>query len=419
MVEQQKKQVKTRVVLGLALALGCMPMAASAVDLVEAYNLARTYDPQFQGARAEREANDYGSKEAGTAYYPQASYSRSQIQTVGGAVQSINISQPLISLDRYATYKQAEPRAELAEATFLTREQELATRVLKSVTDLIRAREAVVLNQGKIGSFEKQHARAKRLYELGQGTITDLRDIQVKYEQAKANQINLLVTQRAAERVFTSLTGVVPTDKDFRLPSEHKPVSLEGLDSFKTRLEQNNPSLIASRQQERISELEAQKVKGSMYPTVSLAHTRSMYTGTNTSSTGITMQVPLNAGSYYSSSAAGANAVRAKEERRLAEEKARVELDRLYGLVQAGQDAIKIKRTAIDTAELSVEANQKSYDAGVRSNIDVVNSIQVLFEVKNDYVAAVTQQAENFASLLLMTGTDAAQVQQAVQTFLF
>lgn len=411
--------MKNPATLPLAFALACLPMCASAIDLVEAYNLARTYDPQFQGARAEREANDFSSQEAKTAYYPQASYSRSQIQTVGGSVQSLNISQPVLSLDRYATYRQAAPRAEYANATYQTREQELATRVLKAVTDLIRAREAVVLNQAKIGSFEKQNARAKRLFELGQGTITDLRDIQVKYEQAKANQINLLVTQRASERVFTSLTGVVPNDKDFRLPPDHKPVPLEGLESFRTKLEQNNPSLIASRQQERISELEAQRVKGSMFPTISMSHTRSMYTGVNNSSTGITMQVPLNAGNYYSSGAAGANAVRAKEERRLAEEKARVELDRLYGLVEAGQDAIKIKRTAIDSAELSVEANQKSYDAGVRSNIDVVNSIQVLFEVKNDYVTAVTQQAENLMSLEMLGAMNPAIVMENTQKFLF
>lgn len=391
--------------LTLALALAVFaPLSAHAVDLVEAYNLARSYDPQFQGARAEREANTFSSQEARTAYLPQASYSRSQVQTVGGAVQSFTISQPIISVDRYATLRQGTPRAEFAESTFQTREQELATRVLKSVTDLIRAREAAILNEAKITNFERQHARAKRLFELGQGTITDLRDIQVKYEQAKANQITLQVAQRAAERSFTALTGVVPKANDFKLPQNHNAIPLESMDEFKTRMEQNNPNLATARQQERISELEALRVKGTMFPTIALAHTRSQYTGASNTTTGVTLQVPLNAGNYYSSGSAGANAVRAKEERRLAEEKSAVELERLYGLVQSGQDAIKIKRQAIDSAELSVEGNQKSYDAGVRSNIDVVNSIQVLFEVKNDYVVAVTQQAENFLSLFLLAG---------------
>ena len=177
------------------------------------------------------------------------------------------------------------------------------------------------------------------------------------------------------------------------------------MDEFKTKLEQENPGLQASRRTERISELEAQRAKGSMFPTVSMAHSRN-YGGSGVTNTGFTVSLPLNSGAYYSTTTASANALRAKEERRLAEEKARVELDRLYGLVQAGQDAIKGKRSAIEAAELSVEANQKSYDAGVRSNIDVVNSIQVLFEVKNDYVLAVTQQAENLLGLLMLAGRE-------------
>jgi protease secretion system outer membrane protein len=391
-----------RMLAGLAAAL--LPHMASALDLLEAYNLARNYDPQFQGARAEREANDYSSSAARTAYLPQANYSRSQIQTVPGTVQNFTLSQPVFSLDRYATFRQGRPRAEFASATWHSREQELATRVLRSVTDMIRAREAVVLNQAKIVNLERQHARARRLYELGQGTLTDLRDIQVKYEQSKSNQITLQVNQRAAELVFRALTGVEPGERDFKLPPEFRPASLAQLDEFKSRMEQDNPGLNASRQTERIEALEAQRVKGTLFPTVALAYSRSQYSGAINHSTGVTLQLPLNAGTYYSSGTAGANAAKAREDRRLAEERARVELERLYGLVRSGQDAIRIKRQAIDSAELSVEGNQKSYDAGVRSNIDVMNSIQVLYEVKNDYVVAVTQQAENQLSLMLLAG---------------
>ncbi len=397
------KNLLTSCAIAVVIAFGASD--ASAIDLVESYQRARVYDPQFQGSIAERDVNQANVQQAKSAFYPEASFSVSQQQTQSTPVRTITVTQPLLSLDRYATYKQSAPRASLANATFQSREQELAQRVLKSVTDLIRAREAAILNESKISNFERQSARARRMFELGQGTITDLRDIQVKYDQARANQINLMVTQNAAERVFTSLTGAKPTSKDFLLRETHGSIPLPPFAEFKGQLEQSNPQLIVSRQSERISELEAQRVNGSMYPTVSAAHSRSSGM-TDVTNTGFTVSLPLNAGNYYSSSAAAANAVRAKEDRRFAEEKASVELERLYGLVAAGQDSIKIKRAAIDSAELSVEANQKSYDAGVRSNIDVVNSIQVLFEVKNDYVLAITQQAENYMGLLMLAGRD-------------
>lgn len=404
--------------LAMATALLFASAPASAIDLVEAYQRARSYDPQFQGAVAELQANESGAAQARAAFFPEATYSRSQLQTVGTPVQTVTISQPVLSYDRYSTFRQSQPRSDFAVATFQTREQELAQRVLKSVTDLIRAHEAAVLNEAKIANFERQSARAKRLFELGQGTITDLRDIQVKFEQAKANQINLQVAVAAAARTFSSLTGVVPGKNDFQLPSNHDTVPLLRLEEFQAKLEGGNPQLVASRRNEQISELEAQRVKGSMFPTVSLAHSRSSYGNVDNVNTGITVQVPLNAGNYYSTSTAAANAVRAKEERRLAEERARVELERLYGLVRASQDSIKIKQAAIASAELSVEANQKSYDAGVRSNIDVVNSIQVLFEVKNDYVVAVTQQADNLLALYSITGDAPRANMQRVQGFL-
>lgn len=397
------KKLLTTCALAVTAAFGASH--ANAIDLVESYQRARVYDPQFQGSIAERDVNQFGAEQAKTAFYPEASFGITQQQTQSTAVRTITVTQPLLSMDRYATYRQAKPRANLAAATFETREQALAQRVLKSVTDLIRAREAAILNESKISNFERQSARAKRMFELGQGTITDLRDIQVKYDQARANQINLIVAQDAAERVFASLTGAKPGPKDFLLPASHGAVPLPALEEFKAQLEQSNPQLQVSRHTERISQLEAERVKGSMFPTVSAAHSRSSGI-TQVTNTGFTVSLPLTAGNYYSSSAAAANAVRAKEDRRFAEETARVELDRYYGLVSAGQDAIKIKRAAIDSAELSVEANQKSYDAGVRSNIDVVNSIQVLFEVKNDYVVAVTQQAENYMNLLMLAGRD-------------
>ncbi|WP_176442544.1 TolC family protein [Noviherbaspirillum humi] len=381
---------------------------AKALDLVEAYQRALSHDPTFQSAIAERQGGEASAAQARAALFPEASYSRNQ-QTERGAGSTITISQPLFSLDRYATYKQSEPRRAFAEATFAVRQQDLAQRLVKAVADLVRARETIVLNEARIANLEKQSERAERLYQLGQGTVTDLRDIKVKFQQAKANQITYLAQTRAAERQFVSLTGVAPGTAEFRLNDAPGLFPLPPLEQCLTLAMEANPQLEAARHSERISELEAQRVRGSMLPTVALAHVRSRQPNGEVNSSGVMISAPINAGNYYSSSSAAANAVRSKEERRALEEKTRVQIERLYGLVEAARTALAIKKSAIEAAEFSVDANNRSYLAGVRSNIDVLNSIQTLYEVKNDFVTSTLDYLSNLTELNFLVSPAFAQ----------
>ena len=55
----------------------------------------------------------------------------------------------------------------------------------------------------------------------------------------------------------------------------------------------------------------------------------------------------------------------------------------------------------------------------MRSSTDVLNSIQVLFQTKNDYAQAVTQQAENYLNLLLIQADDPVEAIKQTQAFLF
>ncbi|MDO9489205.1 MAG: TolC family protein, partial [Sphingomonadaceae bacterium] len=115
---------------------------------------------------------------------------------------------------------------------------------------------------------------------------------------------------------------------------------------------------------------------------------------------------------------ADAAARRAAEERRQVEERVRVDFERLYALVDAGQKALAISRKAVESAELSVQANKRSYEGGVRTNVDVVNSIQTLFEVKSQYVTSATTVAENLLNMLLLSADAPSQALGTTQRFL-
>ena len=116
----------------------------------------------------------------------------------------------------------------------------------------------------------------------------------------------------------------------------------------------------------------------------------------------------MEIGGFVGAYGAQAKSAQAINQRMDTEEKTKVEAERLYQLVVAGQESVQIKKSAVETAQLSVEANQKSFQAGVRSTTDVLNSIQVLFQVKNEYVQAVTQLSETYLNLALISSEDPA-----------
>lgn len=391
---------------------------AGAVDLVEAYNLARKHDPQFQSAAAERDINIASSRQSLAAYLPQANYSMTNIPTDNQTRQVLSITQPIFSMDRLATVRQQGPRRIFAKSTYAAREVELAQRTFKAVFELIRANENVKLNQAKVSALREQSERATRMYSAGQGTVTDSRDIEVRYQQAMANQLLLEGEAAAANNKLSAMMGEAPGALDFKLPDQNGDVEIQPIGVYETSLLSSNPQILASRQAERVSELDAQRVKGGLLPSVNATASKT-YTGKNDISyVGISVTAPITAGGFIQASSASAQARRATNERLKVEQDTQVSFERLYALVNAGQKALDISRKAINSAELSVQATRKSYEGGVRTNFDVVNAIQTVFEVKSQYVTSATTVADNMLNMLLLAGVEPTEALTTTQRFL-
>jgi protease secretion system outer membrane protein len=90
--------------------------------------------------------------------------------------------------------------------------------LLKAADAIVLANENIKLNDAKINALEKQYIAAKRKLELGQGTITDQRDIEVKAAQARSAQIGFKSQLDIAAKQYASITGEKPNVADFVLP---------------------------------------------------------------------------------------------------------------------------------------------------------------------------------------------------------
>lgn len=393
---------------------------AHAVDLMGAFQLAKNSDPKFQAAKAEKDANKASSISSRLAYLPGATWSQSQPSTINYSQKTTVLSQPIFDAAKGAAVAQGGSQSTYADANFANQSIDLASRTMTVVQLIVVSTEAIKANDTTISALESQYQGAKRKYELGQGTVTDMLDVQVKFEQAKANHLTLKANLKSAQDQFFAITGTYPTANDFILPHKHQSAKIDPLESILAKVSEENPAIIAAKANERISKLDIVKTSASVLPTVSYTWQRiSAVSQPTSNNNGLTVVIPLNAGAYVNTYASTAKARQSSDTRLATEVDTNTKAQNLYAQVEAGFESLKIRNQAVDTARLSVTANQKSYEAGVKSTTDVLLSIQNLAQTRNDYAQAATQQALNLLNLYLVAAEEPETAIAQTQAFLF
>lgn len=414
--EQQPLRPK---LLPVLLATLFISNSAHAIDLGTAFAMAKNNDPKYQAAKSEMDATKSQSVRDWTSYAPTYTFSRQQLPSLNSTSFTQTVNQPLFDLAKASTVMQGGSRNTLASAAFNVQSQDLATRTVNAVNQIVVATEAIKANAGQIDALEQQFKGAKRKFELGQGTVTDLLDVEVKFQQAKANDLTLRANLKGARDSFTAIVGERPADTDFLLPNKHESFKIDLLDEILARAEKNNPNVVVAKSNERIAQLDVSKAAGAIAPTVSYTYSKTERSGTTNENNGITLTIPLDIGSYIGTYTALAKSKQSSSVRLQTETQIKVEAQRLFELVQAGQESLKIKGQAVETAQKSVIANQKSYEAGVKSTTDVLIAIQTLYQTRNEYAQAATQQATQLLNLLLVGAEDVDNAVMRTQAFLF
>ena len=221
------------------------------IDLTGAFIVAQSVDPQYQAAKSANVASNAQALNSRLAYLPTYNYSRAQLPTLGATSFTQGLSQPIFDMGKATTFLQGGPQSTLAAATFTTSTQDLATRTLNAVNQIVLAKEALKANKGQIDALEFQYKGATKRYEVGLGTVTDMLDVQVKFEQAKANQLTLKANLQGANDQFAALTGQYPDTSDFILPNKHEVFEVDSLDAILNKVEQENSAIIAAKANEK------------------------------------------------------------------------------------------------------------------------------------------------------------------------
>ena len=386
------------------------PALANAQNLLKDFHKARDFDPTFAAARIENQSGELDAKIARMAYYPSGRASLSQLDNENSDRTTLSITQPIFSSEKWLTLKEADPKLALAGAKLEQSQYDLAQRLFKAISTLVDAREKLTLNVNNLTALEAQAQSARRSFELGMGTITDVRDTEVRLAQLRSQSFVLKAANAAAERQYMALVGQAPSAGAYKLKVKLQAFDLPPMQDLMARAEQRNPAMRSNALSITLAEIAKRKTLAAFFPSVNAFVQRSQLGGNPAvmnSGMGLRMDIPLQPSTFFKGASADLDLNKAQEQERNTRQQIKLDVERFYNQLEAVQSELSVRAEAIKASELSLDANEQSFTGGVRTKLDVLNALQAVFQSRADYASAQLRLGETFLALLTVSATDA------------
>jgi outer membrane protein len=439
--------MKKRFSAGVAAAVLGMSFAVAAPafgeDLVQIYRDALSSDPTLGAARSTYAATQEALPQARSGLLPvvsllgNANYQnfRETLHidpTLGDRDFSqrfplygytLSASQPLYRAQNWITFDQAKQQVGQSEYVYASAQQDLIIRVAQAYFDVLLAQFTIELTQSQKAAVSENLAQAKRNFEVGVATITDTNDAQAKYDQIVAQEIavqNDLANKVAALRAIIGRTPreLKRVERGFEpqlpIPNALEPWIERALaDNYQVRIAQSSYE---------IATLEVDRQRAGHLPTVDLvASFGQAYQGgaastnvsagfaqdTRTALIGVQLNVPLYQGGLINSRVrqAIANQDVSRQNLEAARRAAQLLAQVSFAGVTSGVAQVKALEQAVRSAEVSYDSTKLGLEVGVRTNLDVLNQQQQVFQTRFNLAQAYYNFVINALKLKQAAGT--------------
>jgi TolC family type I secretion outer membrane protein len=390
------------------------------MDLLQAYQAAQQQDATILASRAAAQAGRERLPQARSQLLPNVAMSvgRNQNNLVNTTPNSLGqeqtsethypslnrtltVRQPLFRSYLAAQYRQAEAQVQEAEASLAQDEQNLAVRVSGAYFEAMLTHEQLALVLAQRTAYTTQLDAARKSLAAGSGTRTDVDDAQARLDMNAALEIearqNVSYTLRQLEMLVNQPVDKLATLDVARLELLQPQPNV--LQDWIARAETGNPQLQSLRAQVETTRQEVKKAGSGHYPTLdavaqwsrseseNILNVASRYTN---ASVGLQLNIPIFSGGYVNSSVRQALAGQEHAEQAL--EAGRRDLGvRVYKEFRGMTENIPKVRAlelALRSADQLVLSSRKSFQAGSRTVIDVLNAEQQRMVVLRDLAQA-------------------------------
>jgi len=410
--------LKRTLVLVLGVAAGALLPPAAAEDLLQIYRDAVANDPVLASARATWEATQEVVPQARAGLLPAVTLqgnangehfheklhtdpSLSTTQNFPLANYTVSASQPLYRKQNLLALDQARQTVSQSDHVLSSARQDLIVRVTQAYLDVLLALVNVELTQSQKAAVSENLAQAKRNFEVGTATITDTNDAQAKYDQIVAQEI---AAGNDLDNKFATLRAIIG-----RAPKELKRFAgrfvpqlptPNTLDAWIDAAVRDNPQVRIAQANYDIAVLEVERQRAGHYPTVDLvASFNQGYAGaspsvggsfsniandTRVGLVGVQLNMPLYLGGSIESRVrqAVSNQEKARQDLETARRSAQLSAQTAFNGVTSGVAQVGALEQAVRSAEVSYDSTKLGLEVGVRTNLDVLNQQQQVFQTR-------------------------------------
>lgn len=388
----------------------------AAEDLLAVARAALANDAQFQSARAQREATSEKLPQARAGLLPSLTLNGTTqwndveiSKPVDRSTQynshnfGFQLTQPLFRWANWVQFEQGKLQVAAADAQLAQARQDALLRAAQAYFDLLYAQDVLTSIVAQKTAASEQLELARKSFEVGTVTITDVHEAQSRYDLATAQEIAARSDIEVKRHALAVITGRAPealrglrSEVAFTLP---EPARME---EWVDRAQTESLTVLAQLANQEIANREIERQRAGHYPTVDLVATYGQnktvitFAGaplnneSTTGTVGVQVSVPLFQGLGQES--------RVRESAHLLD-RARAEVDfaRRNAAQQARQAWLGVANGIAQTAALraaqvssqsSLDANKLGYEVGVRINIDVLNAQQQLYVTRRDLAKA-------------------------------
>ena len=410
----------SRAVLPLALAALFCAAPAAGEDLLQIYREAQQNDPTLAAARASWNATQEKVPQARSGLLPSVSAAGAanannfsetirvdppqEINNRNFNFGSLGVSaaQPLYRQQNRIVYDQAKQQVAQADYTLSSAQQDLILRIAVAYFDVLLAEFTVELADSQKAAVSEQLAQAKRNFEVGVATITDTNEAQAKYDSIAAQEIssrNDLDNRRTALR---AIIGRAPASLK-RVGAGFAPVppSPNSLDYWVDHALAENLAVKIAQYNFDIASLEVDKQRAGHYPTVDLVGSYTVQGGSGAlnqsagfdlrvAQIGVQLTVPIYQGGFVNSKVREAIALQdnARQNVEFAKRAALFNAQTGFTGVNSAVASIQAFEQAFKSAQVAYESNRLGQEVGVRTNLDVLNTQQNVFQARHDVAQA-------------------------------
>ena len=391
----------------LALMASLLLTPSWALNLRQAYEAAEQNDATIRASRASAQALREKLPQAKAQRLPNVSFSaganrnalKTSTESMQGPMslnnnynsnnQSLQLRQPLYRPYISALVDQATAQVEDANATLDRDEQTLVTRVGEAYFDALLARAQLDLIAAQKAANAVQLDAAQKSFKAGTGVRTDIDEAQARVDMARAQELE--ATQNVdftLHRLQTLMGKPIDTLADLDVNQfKPEPPTPSRLEEWVARAEEASPQLRSLRAQLDVATQEIEKAKSGHEPTLdavagwsrsdsdTVTSVNNVY---NQKFIGLQLTVPLYSGGYVNSTVRQAEADKIRAQETL--EGARLDLGtRVHEQFRAMTEGIlriSALQQAVRSSEQAVFSSRKSFTAGTRTTVDVLNAEQ-------------------------------------------